>query len=40
MVQGSHLSRILLPLLATEFDCVLFGLVEVLVRLDELVDLL
>ena len=40
MMQRSHLSCILLSLLTTEFNCVIFSLVEILVCLDELVDLL
>jgi len=39
-MQSRHLPCVLLALLSTEFDGVLFRLVKVLVCLDELVDLL
>ena len=40
IVEGSHLSRVLLPLLTTQFDSIFLGCIQILVRLDQLIYLL
>ncbi len=40
IVEGSHLSRVLLPLLTTQFDSIFLGCVQILICLDQLIYLL